>query len=656
MSKINRKIGGIIRKNIKENCVEKKFNEYELRSISRNIIDSVNEVNSGITDHDLYTYITEYIRYSKKDEKYYFNMRRQALNKNKFMKVLTEEINVSDDSEVVESSVSEEHNQNNSDSDIVESSVSEESEVNPSVQEKDVKLVDNRSLIVNDILSEPDDSDYSDDGIDYNNIPEVKLDFESNSERDVRTEEYIDNYEYTKEKYIPVRHSSIKYGPHGSQWVHDQQTDDNMDDLLNNRALQFDKLRAIELPEQRSPAWFAMRNGAITASDGGCVVGVNYHEPRFKFILKKTTDVPFQVNKYCYHGKKLEEPATMIYARRMNVRVDEFGLMIHPKYSFLGASPDGICNRFKYNKKNLSKFVGRMLEIKCPMTRKIKRKGKINGDICPSYYWVQVQLQLECCDLEECDFWQCSIEEYDTREEFIADTKKDEPFMSVDTGFEKGCLIQVIPQSQISKAYGDLERNEGGDYDQVIWEHANFIYPKKIEMTPNECDIWVNETLDKLNREPWYVDNKTKEDRYVFDKVVYWKLNHSHNVTIKRDKKWFAEKLPVFKQTWRYVLFLRKNPQILKIFTKYVDSIYKKYDFDNITKFYIKKKVMGEMNGEIIKFMEELYDTKRSNYKSWIKTVKRNLNSGNTTITSNRVKKNKDPNKSTIDFGSYMFS
>ena len=35
--------------------------------------------------------------------------------------------------------------------------------------------------------------------------------------------------------------------------------------------------------------------------------------------------------------------------------------------------------------------------------------GEIDGEICPHYYWVQVQVQLECCDLEEFDFWQCSI-------------------------------------------------------------------------------------------------------------------------------------------------------------------------------------------------------------------------------------------------------
>ena len=33
-----------------------------------------------------------------------------------------------------------------------------------------------------------------------------------------------------------------------------------------------------------------------------------------------------------------------------------------------------------------------------------------------------MQGQLEVCDLDECDFWQCEILEYDDREDFVLDT------------------------------------------------------------------------------------------------------------------------------------------------------------------------------------------------------------------------------------------
>ena len=67
-------------------------------------------------------------------------------------------------------------------------------------------------------------------------------------------------------------------------------------------------------------------------------------------------------------------------------------------------------------------MTGRMLEIKCPYSRKIKTKGKIDNGICPHYYWTQVQQQLECADLESCDFWQCKLFEYNNRMEWLNDT------------------------------------------------------------------------------------------------------------------------------------------------------------------------------------------------------------------------------------------
>ena len=59
-----------------------------------------------------------------------------------------------------------------------------------------------------------------------------------------------------------------------------------------------------------------------------------------------------------------------------------------------------------------------MLEIKCPTRRKINSTGEVKGVICPIHYWDQVQIQLACCDLDECDFWQCDIKEYPTKELF----------------------------------------------------------------------------------------------------------------------------------------------------------------------------------------------------------------------------------------------
>lgn len=434
------------------------------------------------------------------------------------------------------------------------------------------------------------------------------------------------NYEFPKEEYYYERKTDEENAPYGTQWINEEQKDDIYDEITKKREQTFKKLKAIKLPEQRSKEWFDMRNGKITASDGGSVVGVNKYSKEFNVILKKIVTLPFEPSEPCYHGTKLEEIATMIYAYRMNVQVDEFGLMGHPSYSFLGASPDGICSPYKLDGKTKSKYVGRMLEIKCPMYRKIKTSGEIYDNICPAYYWVQVQLQLECCDLDECDFWQCDLGEYSSREEFVNDTDPNEPFRSKSFGLEKGCLIQLIPK----KSAGDLDKK----HDEIIYGQTKFLYPPKIEMTPYECDEWVASTLSKLSHckfdkftKTCKIDEKNNvtfdPQEYVLHRVIYWKLKKSHNVTINRDRKWFKDNVGKFRDTWDIIAFLRKNPEQKTLFVDYISSIKRKYRLDD------RGLNKDKYNNLIMSACRKLYHTSHPNYKSVLKSIEREIEKNN---------------------------
>ena len=55
-----------------------------------------------------------------------------------------------------------------------------------------------------------------------------------------------------------------------------------------------------------------------------------------------------------------------------------------------------------------------MLEIKCPPKRKFTKT-------VPKHYWYQMQGQLECCNLEECDFLQVKFSEYLNNNIFYGD-------------------------------------------------------------------------------------------------------------------------------------------------------------------------------------------------------------------------------------------
>merc|ERR1711998_451429 len=220
--------------------------------------------------------------------------------------------------------------------------------------------------------------------------------------------------------------------------------------------------------------------------------------------------------------------------------------------------------------------------------------GPIKDHICPIYYWIQVQLQLECCNLEECDFWQCDIKLYKNREEFIADTDEKEPFRSKTYGFEKGCLIQLMPQKRASEVMN-------GKYWPVVYEDAKFIYPKDIEMSPYDCDKWVMNKLGNFYKT--ICDLGPDYKNYYFDKVVYWRLENSKNVTIHRDREWFSESLIKFRKIWNYVLFLRKNKSKLDLFVRYIESRKQK------------------KNDDIMGIMEKLYNTSDHNYEYTISEI-----------------------------------
>jgi putative phage-type endonuclease len=305
----------------------------------------------------------------------------------------------------------------------------------------------------------------------------------------------------------------------------------------------YNLLKNIPQPVQKSPEWFKARNGMITASSGAQAIGESKYEKSEKFILDKIGyGDKFPENKFVHHGKKYEKIAIMIYEIMQNVKIGEFGLIPHLTIPYLGASPDGIsmCSTLDGNE---SKLVGRMLEIKCPYSRDILTTGKLDGEICPHYYWVQVQLQLECCDLEECDFWQCNIQEYSYEEWLLLKFDKEkytnqDGLVEFDDIIKKGVVIQFLPIDFVVP-----------DKECIEW-YATYIYPPTLIMNHNDYKKWCD-----------YVISNYKSDKYRFDKILYWGLTNCHNHLITRDKEWFETNKNKFKNVWDKIVFLRENQE-----------------------------------------------------------------------------------------------
>ncbi len=164
--------------------------------------------------------------------------------------------------------------------------------------------------------------------------------------------------------------------------------------LLNNK--QYD---------QRSDDWYKNRYNILTASNIASVLDANPYLSKLDLLIQKCQ--PFELvqiidNPATQWGIKYEPIAIKIYENIRLEKVFPVGLFIHDNLKWLGASPDGL------------RESGKLVEIKCVWKR------KLTEDI-PLYYWMQVQIQLEVCNLEECDLFQCKFIEYKNKTEYKND-------------------------------------------------------------------------------------------------------------------------------------------------------------------------------------------------------------------------------------------
>jgi hypothetical protein len=215
-----------------------------------------------------------------------------------------------------------------------------------------------------------------------------------------------------------------------------------------------------------------------------------------------------------------------------------------------------------------TKLVGRMLEIKCPTMRKINYSGDIKNTICPIYYWCQIQQQLECMNLDECDFIQCNIERYGGRDEWLDDTHPECDYRSKKYGNLRGIVIELIPNK-----LSECDYDEKGYYaDMTIWTKTKCLFPPKIDMSLKELDEWILTELSRLPR------------GFTLYKIIYWRLIEQNCTLILRDKEWFQSQLPTYNKIWGYVEYLRENLDICYKWKQWIDEQPRKYNDKVMTK------------------------------------------------------------------------
>lgn len=294
-------------------------------------------------------------------------------------------------------------------------------------------------------------------------------------------------------------------------------------------------------PAQRTPEWYKARQTMVTASEASSCLyksekhtrayvdqfnlansfrfkdsePLNPYDTREDYIIKKCS---LFYNEYAYKdtvhtlwGKKYEDAASRLYCQLYNTSLLEFGLVPHARLKWLAASPDGITPD------------GVMLEIKCPKSR------KIDPTKIPLYYWVQVQIQLEVCNLEQCDFIECEIKELDSLEEFVQSDAQ-----------HKGVCVQL----------------PGSEND------PKFVYPPPHISTTDMYLQWALEKLTELQ------DNDTG---FQSSKVSYYVITKNCVQHIPRSREWFNNVRNEIKSTCELIQKLQANRDD---FLKYKESIH----------------------------------------------------------------------------------
>jgi len=277
---------------------------------------------------------------------------------------------------------------------------------------------------------------------------------------------------------------------------------------IENYKKQLKIIKDIPVIIQRSDEWFSVRKNLITSSDMAQALNKGKFGSQKEFLIKKINNLVENNNTYIQSdnpallwGVKYEEVANKLYMKRNRVNVFEFGLIKHPTIDFFGASPDGISE------------LGIMLEIKCPFKR------KIDGSI-PEQYWMQIQGQLEVCNLEECDYLECKLRQYKNEDEFLSDSHTD--YILTEDLNEKGIMIEYKKDGERNYLYSDL-----------------------------------NKTNSELVQ--WKEDVITEFDYSIEYEIIYWRLDEYFCKRVYRDTEFFNKNIENLKFLWDKILYYSKN-------------------------------------------------------------------------------------------------
>ncbi len=178
----------------------------------------------------------------------------------------------------------------------------------------------------------------------------------------------------------------------------------------------------LQMIEQGSPEWFALRAGKVTASRVSDVMAkpttAAYQNYLADLIAERLTSVKTEsfTNAAMQWGVDHEAQARVEYEVKTGSLVEQVAFVDHPTIQMFGCSPDG--------------YVGDdgLIEIKCPNTS--THIDYIRQDKAPAKYVNQMQCQMAVTGRKWCDFVSFDPRLPDGLQLFIVRLERDDEYIS----------------------------------------------------------------------------------------------------------------------------------------------------------------------------------------------------------------------------------
>jgi putative phage-type endonuclease len=244
--------------------------------------------------------------------------------------------------------------------------------------------------------------------------------------------------------------------------------------------------------DQRTDAWHLKRGEMLTASEIYKALPDATPAQRHEIVLGKLTPrvrTEGPGPRALVWGTRFEPIAKDIYCSLSDfpMEIIDTTCIPHPTVPFLGASPDGII---------LTDGVrhGRLVEFKCPISRVFSDDSEV-----PKAYYHQMQLQMECTQLDVCEYieFQFRTPSYSEWVDSKAEYK----------GF------YAVSDDEMSVKYRDITDTR----DPATWRRE------------------VLETSDDWN-------------------LVYWVLEKFRMKIVEHEKDWLEKNLPSISEVWNTIV------------------------------------------------------------------------------------------------------